>query len=389
MVPNLVDWEIAFLEQIMQRDIRELEMHLPDGEDPSSYLTYLTGVHRKLVALHISRDYPFELTPPLLAPQLSYVRLFNVTLPWDGLTNLRMLSLHGMYRLNLVQILRLLSTSPFLEILELDCSLRIPFDDTPEEDVSFTLVQMAHLTYIRLERMPGPWIIRLLENLSAPACCSSRIITEIDGQFNPLVLAQQVGRLCRPIANSSRMTPCLATSSVFLSLELGNDIMFTLVNSNGWNSARAPGSIDIPKPRLQYDSIHSGFEEFKILDDFFPNIRGLRVTADGGVAQLFQALSKSRETEGGPLEWYLPKLTELEVETSASRSRKAYDGVVDKLIERALVAALSTSTLSSITELTFFRGTVRRESLTKLEELGIQYTLYDVKVKRPHTQELS
>ncbi|KAG8889537.1 hypothetical protein FRC00_014488, partial [Tulasnella sp. 408] len=146
-VPNLVEGEIAFLEKIMHRDIRGLEMNLPVEGDPSSYFM---AVHRKLVALHISRDRQFEFTSPLLAPQLAYVCLFNITLPWDSLINLRLLSLHGRYHLSLVQLVRILSMSPLLEILELDRPLTAPFGDLPEEHDPLQPVEMAHLTHVRL-----------------------------------------------------------------------------------------------------------------------------------------------------------------------------------------------------------------------------------------------
>ncbi|KAG8910621.1 hypothetical protein FRC01_006227, partial [Tulasnella sp. 417] len=56
MLPTLGEEEIVFLERIMQRGIRELEMHLPQKGDPSPYFI---GAHPKLAALHISRDRPF------------------------------------------------------------------------------------------------------------------------------------------------------------------------------------------------------------------------------------------------------------------------------------------------------------------------------------------
>lgn len=403
-IPNLMEEETVFLEQIMHRDIRELEMHLPADEDPSSYFI---PVHRKLVALHISRDRPFELTSPLLAPQLAYVRLFNFTIPWSGLTNLRLLSLQGRYRLDLVQLFCLLSASPLLEILELECSLVVPFDDDAEEDAPLQLVQLAHLTHLRLMCMPGEWIVRLLDNLVAPACCSSTIVTEIDGRLNPWILARRVGRLCRPIVSSSPMMLYLSMTSGSLSAELGDDITFTLTN-NGWaeeqtwlsvrsrlirtflEECKGPRFQDpIPRAHLRYDSIRSSFEGIKIIGNFFPNTRSLHVTADAGIDQMVQALSESRETEDGSLEWCLPELTELQVGTSAFKSRTSYDSVVDKVIERAQAAPFSTSTFSPITELTLSRGTVRRASLTRLEELGIKYSLHSVKVIQPPTPELS
>ncbi|KAG9041248.1 hypothetical protein FS837_012495 [Tulasnella sp. UAMH 9824] len=405
-VPMLVEGEIAFLEKIRHRDIRGLEMNLPVEGDPSSYFI---AVHRKLAALHISRDRQFEFTSPLLAPQLAYVCLFNITLPWDSLVNLRLLSLHGRYHLCLVQLFRVLSMSPLLEILELDRPLTAPFDDLPEEYITLQPVQMAHLTHVRLMCTPSEWISLLLDNLVAPACCSSTIVTEIVGQFNPAVLARQVGRLCSPIASSARMTPYLCMSSGCLSVELGDAIMFTLLN-NDWNvdepengfslrshlirifleECKGPRFQDpIQGARLRYDTRPSGFEGIKIIDNFFPNTRSLHVTADVDTIQIVQGLSASRRTEDGSLEWWLPELTELQVGTTAFKSRRSYDSVVDKVIERAQSAALSTSAFLPITELTLSRGTVRRESLTKLEELGIQYSLHSVKVIQTPTPELS
>lgn len=405
-VPNLVEGEIAFLEKIMHRDIRGLEMNLPVEGDPSSYFI---PDHRKLVALHISRDRQFEFTSPLHAPQLAYVCLFNITLPWDSLVNLRLLSLHGRYHLSLVQLFHILSMSPLLEILEIDRPLTAPFGDLPEEHDTLQPVEMAHLTHVRFMCTPGAWIALLLDNLVAPACCSSTIITEIDGQFSPSLFAQQVGRLCRPIASSARMTPYLCMTSGSLSVELGDEITFTLLN-NEWNvgeqengfslrsqlarifleECKGPRFQDpIQGARLRYDSIHSGFEGIKIIDNFFPKTRSLHVTAGADIIQTVQALAVSRRTEDGSLQWCLPELTELQVGTTSFKSGRAYDSVVDKLIERAQAAALSTSAFLPIAELTLSRGTVQRESLTKLEELGIQYSLHSVKVIDTPTPELS
>ncbi|KAG8894361.1 hypothetical protein FRC01_013015, partial [Tulasnella sp. 417] len=382
--------ETAYLEQVMERGVRELYMHVPKGGDPSRYITNV--LHPRLAKLHISHYNFFSIASPLLAPQLTDLYLNNCSLPLDGLTKLQSLALHSTTCPTLVQLLQTLAASPLLEELQLtwvgDIHHTQPFDgDVPGEPLN-----MAYLDKVVLEHVPFDLVACLLDRLVAPARCRSFIDVNIKGSPNKPLLCQQAGRLCRSLGvTGKKLNFSLTIRCRFILVALGDKSRLCLRENEeehdvGFSQSSKLVRLflnEIDKPSLQdsieeswvwADSVSQLVEEIDILDEFFPNLCSLRFEVDNGdFDAVVRALTETNPLAGGSHGWLLPKLSTLWV--NLDDDDFACDGLIDVAIKRSQAAALPLSGVSPIVKLTLVHGNVQRESLARLDEMGITYHL--------------
>ncbi|KAG9019890.1 hypothetical protein FRB90_000020 [Tulasnella sp. 427] len=383
--------EIAYLDQMLQRGLRELYLEVSTTTDlPSSFLS---AEHPRLRALSIIRDSSLQVTTPIIAPHLADLFLVNCTLSWDNLTKLRSLVLHGAQCPTLRQLVRILVASPFLEALELTgCKLhQDSADDAPQDPLS-----MKYLTKLELERIPWRITSGLLNRLVVTSSvCSTFITVDIDehADFDIPWICKHVGGLCGSFPDAGDPPKaCLNISRHSLSFGLGGKSYLSL-RKRGWSEHE--GTAEFPQ-RAQmirlflteatksneesfkdpvnqshawFDSVSSSLEGIQVINDFFPHTQELDIAMETGIEGVVQALTETKPTQNSQSQWPLPRLSKLDIKQWGHQS--AWDGLIDTLVKRTQAAALPLSTVSPITELSLGHGAIRKDNISKLEEIGI------------------
>ncbi|KAG8899572.1 hypothetical protein FRC01_010465 [Tulasnella sp. 417] len=253
---------------------------------------------------------------------------------------------------------------------------------------------MAHLTVLVLVRIPCGLAAGILDHLVTSSHCRTSVDVNVEGYPRVPLLCQQVGRLCRWLGDAgNEVEPSLNIHGDSLSVSMGGNVLLALQDHASYQEEQDTGLSQssqlvrlclaemegpsfkgsINEAFVWSDTVLSSVNGIEIMDDFFPNICGLNITAQVVLDGMVRALSETKTSTGGLPQWRLQKLSELEIKLFSHDD--TYDGLIDMVIKRTQAAALPQPTMSPITKLTLMRGSIQPESLCRLDEMGIQYTL--------------
>ncbi|KAG8916197.1 hypothetical protein FRC01_003301, partial [Tulasnella sp. 417] len=355
--------EIAYLERVMQRGVRELYiLEVPIGEDPSPYITNIH--HPRLSKLHIHCRRSFEFSSPLVAPQLTDIYLVRSSLPWDSMTRLRSLILRGSICPTLLQLVQALTASPSLEELQLAVPRDVPPTQLLQGDVTQRPLNMTCLTAVRLELVPCELTASLLDCLVASPYCRAWVEVDVMGYPHVPILCQQIGRLCRSLGDAGKeLNPDLSINLTSIQVRMGDKAELAIQNhawseeeddagfSRGFQLAKlflaeieGPRFKESIKKAVLWSAVpRSPTDGIEILDHFFPKTCCLNISGYSVLPGLVRALAETEGGTGGFPQWHLQKLSELEIKLY-DQTDTTYDGLMEIVIKRTQAAALPQST---------------------------------------------
>lgn len=386
--------EKAFLSRAITRDIRELRVDVPVTENLDSYI--VNHKHSRMTSLSLHGEGQLVCTRPPCTPQLAEIHLFWCSVPWNGLYNLRSLSIILNTRgPNLAELVHILQSSPLLEQLNLS-KITIPSKDSSDEAViPITPINLSRLSMIAIDEVSFSLISGLLERLyPSKMCRMSTFEVPMEDEVDLSAICRQAGRICTPRGLLGRIIdPKLHIQRHSVQIGAGPDRWLALCSTNSRTSvgkqwtqlartffeASKAVSLEIPVTRfcLRPDSVPNALQGLAIANQCFPEIVELEIAVWVKMdLEALEALAEPTTNEGNSV-WLLPNLSVLRVRTLSLAGQ--YDRTIAIAIKRTRAAASSNQSLSAITLLELSDGWAYSKSFERLAKAGIKCERHSVK----------
>ncbi|KAG8902967.1 hypothetical protein FRC01_009397, partial [Tulasnella sp. 417] len=389
-IPSLAYYTALFvLRRVSHRwdDEIEFRARVPADENLGWYL--VDHDHPRMRALSLYGEEQILCTRPLRTPRLTELNITACNITWDGLQNLRVLSVSSCSGPNLAQLVHVLQSSPLLERLSLmDFEAISDGAEVPLNTINLPQLSTLLLGYISFDLAYG-----LLERLSPSSMCwTSEIEMPWSEELGLSGFVSQAGRICTTQSpGGPTIYPQLCIDSDLVQLKMGpHQYLRIFVDDwHSWeNQAKLQRVADVARMFFETSrrqSLKTQISQFllevhstafvagglTIVQELFPETVDLEVVTIARASfDALQVLAEPVINEGNPV-WLLPKVAVLRLTTYDATFN--YDTIIPMVIKRTQAAASSPSALSPITLLTFANGVVHPNFLVRLGQAGINY----------------
>ncbi|KAG9042868.1 hypothetical protein FS837_010288 [Tulasnella sp. UAMH 9824] len=357
--------EVAFLGRVITRNIRELRAEVPATENLDPYI--VNWKHPRTTSLSLHGGGQLICTRSPCTPQLAEIHLVWCSIPWNGLYNLRSLSIVLNAGPNLAELVHILQSSPLLEQLNLSHISISPEDPSDEAVTPVTPINLSQLSRITIHEISFKLTSGLLKRLYPSRMCRvSTFEVLMEDEVDLPAICHQAGRICAPRGLPGQIIdPQLHIQKYSLQIQAGPNRWLAIENSSGgWNLEEQSTKL----ARIFFEasnavSIKTPVTRFCLRPDSMPNaLRGLTIANQcfPEIVELDIALSIKMDLEA------LEALAEPTTDEGNS-----YDGTIAMAIKRTRAAASSNQAVSAITLLDLSDGWAYSKSLERLAQAGI------------------